>query len=91
MLENWKVEFKICILQKLIATKQGGPEPSTSRQAERAASPKEASEEDESSDEPAEEVVKQTKVPPKKLPNHPALVTLPKRRLFKHKDVLSGK
>jgi hypothetical protein len=79
-------------LQKLQATEQNDPTPSTSRHVEEARSPEETEEVQQSSDSTEEEeVVVKKKSPPKKLPDHPALVTLPKRRLFKHKDPGSGK
>lgn len=74
-------------MQKLPAIKKGAPTPSTSKQVEKAESPIETENSNDSSE---EEVIVQKKSPPKKLPDHPALAALPKRRLFKHKDVASG-
>lgn len=71
--------------------KQNAPKPSTSRHVEEASSPEQTEEINEKSDSPEEEEVVQKKPSPKKLPDHPALVALPKRRLFKHKDPGSGK
>jgi hypothetical protein len=88
---NLEIALLSSNLQKILVMKQNAPVPSTSRHVEEARIPEQTEEIKETSDLSEEEEEVQKKSSPKKLPDHPALAVLPKRRLFKHKDPGSGK